>query len=129
MTLKLRKAYDAYEPNEEPKTKTLKPIPVGKTIDVNIMDEADRDWYEVKGFANKEMIVRLGNTSNTLLPVVAVKDSNGNDLEGGRTAANTGANVEVVLAVNAGKDYLVGVWPHYTGPSGTYRLTVTEGQK
>jgi hypothetical protein len=127
MSVTARKAYDAYEPNDD--VFSAKPIPVGKTIDANIMYNGDVDWYLVKAFPGKQLIVRLENRSTTLSPCLSVSDNNRNQLGDTACAQNASANLELTRTVEPGKDYYIWVGSAYSQTAGDYRLTPIVGSQ
>src|SRR5882724_556467 len=60
------KTFDAYEPNDE--IYNARPIEIGKTIDANIMDKSDTDYYSFETPTAGKVKVRVHNHSATLLP-------------------------------------------------------------
>lgn len=119
------KAYDAYEPNDD--IFSAKPVAAGKAVEANIMHNGDADWYMLKGFPAKQLIARVENRSTTLRPCVWVFDSNRNQI-GTDCAQNASANVELITAVEPGKDGYVSIGSYYGQTAGVYRLTVEQGK-
>lgn len=68
------KRYDSYEPNED--FQQAKPIPVGATIDANVMDASDKDFYVIKSGSGGQVTARLENASTSLFPFIAIFDVN-----------------------------------------------------
>jgi hypothetical protein len=126
LSIAARKAYDAYEPNDD--IFSAKPIAVGKPIDANIMDGDDVDWFLIRAFPGKQLIVRADNRSTTLRPCIGVYDSNRSQLGDTACASNASANVELTRPVEVGKDYYVVVSPSQW-TAGDYRLTVDQGNQ
>jgi hypothetical protein len=122
-----RKAYDAYEPNND--IFSAKPIAAGKLIDANIMDGNESDWFLVKSFPGKQLIMRADNRSAALQPCVALYDSNRSQIGDTVCASNASANVELTRAVEAGRDYYIVVSAHWGQSAGDYRLMVAEGHQ
>jgi hypothetical protein len=123
LSVTARKAYDAYEPNND--IFLANSIAVGKTIDANIMEGSEQDWYIVKSYQGKQLAVRLENRSTTLQPCLALYDSNRTHLAD-QCAGNASANVDMARVVEPGKDYYVLVSSYAGRTAGNYRLTVDQ---
>lgn len=125
LTTKLRKAYDAFEPNETPNTP--KPISADKAIEASILDSTDQDWYELKNFGAAQMIVRFENLSSTLGAGVEIRGQNQNEI-GRASGNNRGAHVDLKVVAETGKNYYVGIVP-WTKEGGSYRLLVSGAER
>jgi hypothetical protein len=120
LTIKPLHRYDSFEPNDD--IPSAKPIPLGKTIDANIMDEKDTDYYRVSAGSAPGLTVSLKNGSTTLLPDIMVYDTQKNQLfREYRTTA--GADVDHKFDTQPNTIYYVRVSP-FSGSAGAYSLTV-----
>jgi hypothetical protein len=122
LSVKTQKAYDEYEPNDDAFSAT--PIKIGQTIEANIMDSADVDWYKVTGIIGKKIIVRFENQSTTLQPDINVYDSNKSGLFD-RYNYTSGADLDFDFVAEPGKDYYFRV-SGASGTSGKYKLIVNQ---
>ena len=115
------KAHDAHEPNDDAFTAT--PIKVGQSVEANIMDGSDVDWYRVSGVKAKTVTVVLENLSKTLQPSLRVYNAD-KSAAGDPVAANApGADLTLSFPAETGKDYYVVVAAHWNQSAGKYRLT------
>jgi hypothetical protein len=121
-----QKAYDSYEPNND--IFSAKPIPVGKSIDANIMDNAEADWFLLRNFPGKQLKARVENRSTTLVPCISVYDTNRGQMGDGVCASNASADVQLTWSLEAGKDYYVQITSQYARSAGDYRLSVEQGE-
>lgn len=115
-----RKAYDAYEPNDD--IFHASSIVVGKTIEAGIMDPHDLDFYQFKTDKAGNLVVSLENRSTSLQPEIRIHDANRTDI-GGKGDGTPSANVSFMFAAQANSIYYVQVGPDGSS-SGNYALTV-----
>jgi hypothetical protein len=113
--------YDQYEPNDDAFTAT--PLKTGVTIDANIMDSNDQDWYRISGISGKSATVRLINKSSSLQPKVMVRRSDKSIQSNWQGANAAGADLSITFDTEAGQEYYVIVGSD-NWTSGAYRLTV-----
>ena len=116
-----QKAYDEYEPNDDGFTAT--PIAFGQTLDANIMDGSDVDWYRISGIKGTSVTVRVENASKTLQPAIRVHNADKSVLADWSAANIGGADHTITFAAEPGREYflVVGAYNGYT--SGKYRLS------
>jgi hypothetical protein len=114
-----QKAYDQFEPNEDAFTAT--PIRLGQTIDANIMDNKDVDWYRLSGVQGKTVTVHLENLSDALQPQIQIRNGDKSVLQDWNGANAPGANLEINFPAESGKDYFVIVGSYSN--AGKYKLT------
>jgi hypothetical protein len=128
-----QKAYDEYEPNDDAFTAT--PLKVGQTVEANIMDGADLDYYRISGVKEKNLTVQLENLSSSLQPSSRVLKADKSIARDWNSADVPGADLIFTIAAEPGQDYFVEVAsaadPHVIGSapghgrsSGPYKLTV-----
>ncbi|MGO9241308.1 MAG: hypothetical protein ACLQBJ_10905 [Bryobacteraceae bacterium] len=112
-------AYDRYEPNDTILQAT--PIGLNQSIEANIMDNQDADYYQVQASGNK-LTAHVANKSTTLKPCIAVFDGQKNKIteDGSYTA---GGDWEMSSAATPGQTYYIDIWGR-DGSAGSYVLTV-----
>ena len=127
LTVTPQKAGDSFEPNDDGFSAT--PLAVGKTLEANIMDGADVDWYRLSGVIAKAATARVENKSRGLQPVVRIHNAD-KSVARDWTAANApGADLEVSFPAEPGKEYFVVVGARYGNSAGAYRLTLASGSQ
>jgi len=119
LSLVPQKAYDQYEPNENAFTAT--PIGLGQTIEANIMDSGDVDWYHLSGAKGKTVTVHLENLSDALRPQMQVRNGDKSVLQDWIVANVNGANLEFAFPAEPGKEYFVIVTSYSN--AGKYKLS------
>ena len=119
LSLVPQKAYDQYEPNEDAFTAT--PIRLGQTIEANIMDTKDVDWYRLSGVQGKTVTVHLENLSDGLRPQIQVRNGDKSVLQDWTAANAPAADLQFSFPVESGKDYFVIVGSY--NDAGKYKLT------
>lgn len=114
-------AYDHFEPNDDPIHDPPTPIAVGESIDANILDEQDNDWYRLAAAPGQALHVTLENRSTTLRPDVVIYNAQRSHVK--ESADGTvGASLDFSVDTSPGEAYYLQVKPY--GTSGEYRLTV-----
>jgi hypothetical protein len=113
--------YDRYEPNDD--IASAKEISTGKTVDAEIMDPGDLDFFQFKSPGNAgNMTVSLKNRSTTLAPEIHVYDSQKSELfSDSRDTA--GAEFVHSFPAQANAVYFIRVSQRYN-TAGAYSLTV-----
>jgi hypothetical protein len=114
-------AFDAYEPNDDLFNATT--LPPGQTIEANIMDERDTDFYTFVSARNGRMTVQLENRSSTLLPALSLYAGDRRFMGFGPDVRAAGAGLKHSFAVEDGRTYYVQVWSQ-ANSSGAYALTL-----
>ena len=115
------KSYDSFEPNDD--FLQAKAISLGNTIEANIMDGSDTDFYLLKtADSGGQLSAKLDNDSTTLQPIVAVYDSNRQKVQN-CTFWEAVAQVECAFASQPQATYYVQVSGN-VGTAGKYKLTV-----
>jgi hypothetical protein len=120
LTVTPLRRFDRYEPNDN--IRSPKAIGFGKTIEANIMDSVDTDYFEVKA-GRTTVTVNLKNTSNTLVPGMAIFDAKKNELPGSPYPNTPGADVDHTFTAQEGGTYYVQIYPRHS-TSGSYSLLV-----
>lgn len=70
LMIKSRQAYDRYEPNDD--ILSAYAIEIGQTIEANIMDGKDYDYFRFETGSQTKLAVALVNQSATLAPIITV---------------------------------------------------------
>jgi hypothetical protein len=117
-----QKAYNQYEPNEDAFKAT--PLKVGQTVEANIMQGVDVDFYRVSGVKEKKLTIQLENLSPALRPRIRVLKSDKSVAQNWSTANTPGADLTFSVESEPGQDYFVEVGSHYNESAGPYKLTV-----
>jgi len=124
LSVKPLKAYDAYEPNDDIRNPAL--IRLGKTMEANIMDPGDTDFYEFKTSKGGNVLVSVANRSTTLIPGIRVFNSDRSKV-GGSSASTPGADHRYSFSSQPSSTYYVQISPTgYLAPAGDYSLTNIE---
>jgi hypothetical protein len=113
--------YDTFEPNDDFTQAT--PLSENTTVDANIMDGSDVDFYEWKAGRTGQLTVKFENRSTTLRPGLVLYDGNHGTITDNCYSHEALASVECPLAAQAGSSYYVKV-SGVDGTSGAYTLTV-----
>ncbi len=113
--------YDTFEPNDDfPEAKSISP---GSTIEANIMDANDADFYQVKAGGTGQLTARIDN-GTSLYPYVAVYDGNRHKIaETNQYLREALAQLDSPFSAQSGSTYYVQV-SGLAGTSGAYKLTV-----
>jgi hypothetical protein len=122
LSLKPQKAYDEYEPNDDPFTAT--PLKLGETIEANIMDGTDVDSYKLSGIKEKSITISLRNLSSSLKPSIRVLKSDKSIAQGWNSPNTQGADISFSIASEPGEEYFVQVTSDYGQSTGPYSLKV-----
>jgi tetratricopeptide (TPR) repeat protein len=120
LSIKPLHRFDRFEPNDD--IASAKPIALGSTLDANIMDSGDNDYYVVKSGSAPSLTVTLKNTSTTLMPSVFAYDPQKNQLFQ-EYRPTSGADLERKFDVQPNTAYYIRVAPFST-TWGAYSLTV-----
>lgn len=121
LTIKPLHRFDSFEPNDD--IPSAKPIPLGKTIDANIMDQADLDYYQVRSGSAPSLTISLKNNSTTLQPDIVAFDSQKAQVL--HDYSNTaGADLEHKFDTQPNTIYYVRIAAFAGSTSGAYSLTV-----
>jgi hypothetical protein len=121
VTVTAMKAFDKYEPNDD--IAHAAPIPTGQTVDANIMDARDTDFYAFVAPHDGTLTVDIRNASRTLTPALSVFGPDKRFLSFGPNPQEPGAGLKHSFPVQGGARYYLQVWAQ--GKSkGAYKLTV-----
>ncbi len=116
------KRYDSYEPNDDfPQAKS---ISIANTIEANIMDGSDTDFYIVKtGTAGGQLAARIENGSTTLHPGLTVFDGNRHQLNACYSWNESVAQLDCPFSALPQSTYYVQV-SGLQSTAGAYKLAV-----
>jgi hypothetical protein len=121
LTVRPRKAYDAYEPNDD--ILNASSIAVGKTIEAGIMDPGDVDYYRFETGNLVKLIVSLENRSTTLAPIITVYNPDKSE-QAHNSNSTRGGDVSLTFVTQPNSRYFVEVSSYYGDGRGNYALTV-----
>jgi len=112
---------DRYEPNDD--FTQAKPISIGSTIEANIMDRSDTDFYIVKaGATAAKLTATIENGSTTLNPSLNIYDANRHNLATCPSSEPL-AHLECSFSTTPDSSYFVQVAGAYN-TAGAYKLLV-----
>lgn len=120
ISLKTLRAFDAQEPNDD--IFHAHPMALGETIQANIMDGQDQDFYSFQPDRSGTVDVDLKNGSPTLVPGLTAFGPDQRTIGFAPDASGPGASLHYSFAVEAGKTYYIQVWPVLDRSSGDYSL-------
>jgi len=121
LAVRARNAFDGYEPNDDILNASL--VEVGKTIEANIMDPSDVDFYRFDTGNNARLAVSLENRSTTLAPEITIyKPDKG--VASSTYNATPGGDVIYSFAAQPNSRFYVRVSSRYGANSGKYALTI-----
>ena len=123
LTIKPRRAYDAYESNDDIRHPYPDFIPIGTTIHAGIMDGHDIDFYHIKTDNAGNLVVSLENQSSELQPWIGVYDQD-RTLIAEAAANNQAANVSKKFSALAHSVYYIEVTAVFSQSAGDYALTI-----
>ena len=120
LLVKPLKQYDSFEPNDD--FTQAKTISVSRTIEANIMDADDRDFYVVKAGGAGDLTATFMNGGTTLKPQIAVYDGNRHQICNNYSDEAL-AQLDCRFSAEAGSAYYVEIAPRWQ-TSGAYKLIV-----
>lgn len=110
----------AFEPNDD--TFHATPIKVNMTVEAEIMDPGDTDYYVFNSGNAAKLVVALENRSSTLTPTITLLNSD-KDKMGTESKTTAGSNASYRFAPQPNSSYYIAISPTYSN-SGQYDLTV-----
>jgi tetratricopeptide (TPR) repeat protein len=123
LTVRALKAYDSYEPNDD--ILHASPIALGKTIEAEIMDGKDVDYFQFRASKTGPVTVILDNKSATLQPVLAAFSSDKSRI-GGVPNDTAGGNISYSFPCPAETTCYVAISALYGQTAGKYALTIKQ---
>ncbi len=121
LTVSPMKAFDAFEPNDDILSATR--IDLGQTVEANIMDGDDTDYYSFRGSESGAVTITIQNRSKTLVPALTTFTPEMANNGFGPTLSVPGSNLHFSMKVEPGKTYYIQVWPR-SKTAGNYSLTI-----
>lgn len=119
-----RKAFDSFEPNDD--ILEAKEIGIGSSIEADLLDQQDSDYYWILGNGNT-ISLNLENQTTVLSPRLSVHKEDKSFLwenAGYGFDLTAGQNVSYDLQTEAGKKHYIVV--NSLGGRGSYKLSLTE---
>jgi hypothetical protein len=108
LTIRPLNAFDQYEPNDDILSATR--VTVGQTIDANIMDAADTDFYSFLAPDGGVVQVDVRNRSTTLMPALTVFSPDRRTIGIASDARASGTNLTRRFPATPGQVYYLQVW-------------------
>ena len=121
LNVKPLKAFDAYEPNDD--ILSARRILIGQTIEANIMDAQDTDYYSFLSPRTGFVSINIRNRSTTLIPALTTFTPDMRNSGFGQDVRALGAGLHHSMEVQEGLVYFLQVWSQGNS-TGAYDLTV-----
>jgi hypothetical protein len=115
------KRFDAFEPNDD--IFSAGKLTVGQTIEADIMDIDDTDFYSFESPRSGTVTIDLQNRSATLIPALTTFSSDKRNTGFGPDVRTPGAGLHHTMEVQEHTTYFLQVWSQGKS-SGAYSLTV-----
>jgi hypothetical protein len=121
LTVSPMRAFDAFEPNDDILTPSR--IGLSQTIEANIMDSEDTDYYSFPGSERGAVTIEIQNRSKTLIPALTTFTPEMTNSGLGPTLKVPGSDLHFSMNVESGKTYYIQVWGQ-SKTAGDYSLTI-----
>jgi hypothetical protein len=121
LTVSSLHAYDVYEPNDDILNATK--FTLGQTIEPNIMDADDTDFYSFTGPASGSVTIDVVSRNSSLFPGLSTFGPDLRHIGFGPDAKGPGGSVHYVMKVEANQTYYIQVWAK-NDTSGPYSLSI-----
>jgi hypothetical protein len=121
LSVKVQKAYDAYEPNDD--LTTSRRITLGEEIHANIMDAEDTDFFSFVSPRKGTVTIELRNNSSTLIPAVTTFNPDRRNMGFGPELRKPGLGLHHTIDVAKDQVYYVQVWSQ-AASAGAYTLRI-----
>jgi len=121
LTVRPLKAFDGYEPNDD--IFNARRLPVGQSIEANIMDAQDTDYYSFVAPRDGTVTIIVRSRSATLIPALSTFTPEMHSSGFGPDIRTPGAVLRHLMEVEEGRIYYVQVWSQ-ANSSGDYTLTI-----
>jgi hypothetical protein len=121
LTVSPMKAFDAFEPNDDILSATK--IGLDQTVDANIMDGEDTDYYSFRGSERGAATIEIQNRSKTLVPALTTFTPEMTNNGFGPKLTAPGSDLHFSMKVDSGKTYYIQVWGQ-SKTAGEYSLTI-----
>ena len=121
LTVRPLRAFDAYEPNDD--ILSARRISIGETIQANIMDAHDTDYYSFAATFSGTVSIEIASRSTTLVPALTTFTPDKRKSASAPEVHAPGARLHLTMEVQADQVYYLLVWSQ--GSSfGAYSLTI-----
>lgn len=121
LTVSPMKAFDAFEPNDDILSATR--IALNQTVEANIMDGADTDYYSFGGSQRGVVTIEIKNRSKILIPALTTFAPEMNNSGFGPTLGVPGSDLRFSMKTDPAKTYYIQVWSQ-SKTAGDYSLTI-----
>jgi tetratricopeptide (TPR) repeat protein len=121
LTVRPLQAFDRYEPNDNIISATR--VPLRETLEANIMDAADKDYYSFVAPARGNVTVKVHRVSNTLMPTVTAYSPDRHPLNSSPAIAASGADLSRSLEVKPKEVYFIEI-ESQNGTAGSYTINI-----
>jgi tetratricopeptide (TPR) repeat protein len=121
LTVRALRAFDRYEPNDDIQHPYR--LALAQTIDANIMDAADTDFYSFVAPDSGTVKIEIHNHSTTLIPALTTFTADQHTTGIGPDLQAPGADLLHTIAVKPRQIYFVQVWSR-ANSAGAYSLTI-----
>jgi hypothetical protein len=108
VTIQPTKSYDSYEPNDD--IYSARTITVGQTIQANIMDGQDTDYYTFVSPRTGTVSIDIRSRSTTLIPALTTFTPDMRNNGFGPDIRTPGASLHHTIQAEEGRSYYVQVW-------------------
>jgi hypothetical protein len=115
------KAFDAFEPNDDILNATK--IGLDQTVEANIMDGEDTDYYSFRGSARGTVTIEIQNRSKALIPALTTFTPEMANNGFGPKLSAPGSDLRFSMKAESGKTYYIQVWSQ-SKTAGDYSLTI-----
>jgi hypothetical protein len=114
-------AFDLYEPNDD--ILSARKFILGETIQANIMDARDNDYFSFVSPVNGSVSIDIVNRSATLIPALTTFTPDMRSSGFAPDVQKPGADLHHVMPVEANQVFYIQVWGQKE-TSGAYSLTI-----
>ncbi|MGD0870840.1 MAG: hypothetical protein ABSB88_14880 [Bryobacteraceae bacterium] len=121
LTVSAMKAFDAFEPNDDILDATK--IGLNQTVEANIMDGEDTDYYSFHGSERGAVAIEIQNRSKTLIPALTTFTPEMTNSGFGPKLTAPGSGLRFSMKVESGKTYYIQIWGQ-SRTAGDYSLTI-----
>jgi hypothetical protein len=121
LSVKALRAFDAFEPNDD--IFSSRRISVGVSVDGNIMDDRDTDYFEFVAPRSGAVSIDIENLSSTLIPALSLFSPDRSSAGFGPDARTPGKGLKHRMEVEEGRTHFLQIWSQ-ANSKGAYRLTV-----
>src|SRR5581483_9714346 len=102
------KKFDSFEPDDD--IYSVHALTLGQTIDANIMDADDSDYYSFESPRSGVVSIDIENRSGVLIPALTTFTPDRRTSGFGPDLQTPGASLHHTMAVQEGQTYFIQVW-------------------